>query len=146
MLTDGCWLGITTDNATSNYLLTHELRSSLEVSFIEWPALWNHIPYTAHVIQLALGSFMSSLSVKGRTKSLVAHQHYEQFVENKSIDIWKCQRLRKEVNARINKVLANGPGLEKIIDKLCISRYFENSETELPIAENVCMSVYTDTW
>jgi hypothetical protein len=75
----------------------------------------------AHVIQLALGAFMSSLRVKGRTKSSKAHERNQQFGENESIDIGKSQRLRKESNARINKVSAMKPGLAKIIEKVRIS-------------------------
>jgi len=73
-LTNGRLLGITTDNAFSNYLMTRELQSILEASGIEWPALRNHIPCMAHVKQLALGVFMSSLGVKGSTKSWEAHE------------------------------------------------------------------------
>ena len=73
-LTDGCLLGIPTDNASSNYSMTHGLQSTLEASRIECPALRNHIPCMAHVIQLALGAFMSSLGLKGRTKSWEAHE------------------------------------------------------------------------
>jgi hypothetical protein len=58
----------------------------------------------AHVIQLALGAFMSSLGVKGRTKSWEAHDCDQQCAENESIDNGNSQRLRKEGNARINKV------------------------------------------
>jgi len=120
-LTDGCLLGIATDNASSNYSMTRELQSSLQASGIEWPAFRNHIPCMAHVIQLALGAFMSSLGVKGCTKSWEAHEHDQQFGENESIDIGKSQRLRKEGNARINKVSAMKPGLAKIIEKVRIS-------------------------
>jgi len=101
-LTDGRLLGITTDNALSNYSMTRELQSTLGASAIEWPPLRNHIPCMAHIIQLALGAFMSSLGVKGRTMSWEAHEHDQQFGENESIDIGKSQRLRKEGNARIN--------------------------------------------
>ena len=52
-LTDGRLLGITTDNAFSNYSMTRELQSTLEASGIEWPAFRNHIPCIAHVIQPA---------------------------------------------------------------------------------------------
>jgi hypothetical protein len=38
-LTDGRFLGITTDNALSNYSMTHELQSTREASGIEGPAL-----------------------------------------------------------------------------------------------------------
>jgi len=94
-LTDGCFLGITTDNASSNYLTTRELHSTLEASGLEWPAFRNHIPCMAHIIQLALGAFMSSLGVKGRIKSWEAHECDQQFGENESMDIGKSQRLRK---------------------------------------------------
>jgi hypothetical protein len=47
----------------------------------------------AHVIQLALGAFMSILSVKGHTKSWKAHKRDQQFGENESIDIGNSQRL-----------------------------------------------------
>jgi len=120
-LTDSRLLGIPTDNASSNYSMTCELQSTREASGIAWPALRNHIPCMAHVIQLALGAFMSSLGVKGRTKSWEAHEHDQQFGENESIDIGKSQRLRKEGNARINKVSAMRPGLAKTIEKLHIS-------------------------
>jgi hypothetical protein len=30
------------------------------------------------------------------------------------------------------------PGLAKIIEKVCISTYFESAETDVLIAENVC--------
>jgi len=38
------------------------------------------------------------------------------------------------------------PGLSKIIEKVRISRYFENAETDLHIAENACCIDYTNTW
>jgi len=145
-LTDGRLLGITTDNASSNYSTTRELQSTLEASAIQWPALWNHIPCMAHIIQLALGAFMSRLGVKGRTKSSQAHDRDHQFRENESPDNDKSQRLRKEVNARINKVSAMKPGLAKIIEKVCISRYFASPEIDLHIAENACCMDYADTW
>src|SRR5882757_2934228 len=119
--TDGCLLGIMTDNASSNYSMTCELQSTLEASGIKWPALRNHIPCMAHVIQLALGAFMSSLGVNGRTKSWEAHERDQQFGENEGTDIGKSQRLRNEGNARINKVSAMRPGLAEIIEKVRIS-------------------------
>jgi len=120
-LTDAHLLGITTDNASPNYPMTRELQSTLEASGIEWPALRNHIPCMAHIIQLALGAFISSLGVKGRTKSWEAHECDQQFGENESMDIAKSQGLRKEGNASINKVSAMRTGLAKIIEKVRIS-------------------------
>jgi hypothetical protein len=75
----------------------------------------------AHVIRLALGAGMNNLHVKGRTKSWEAHARDQQFGENESIDIGNSRRLRKEGNARINKVSAMGPDLAKIIEKGRIS-------------------------
>jgi len=126
--------------------MTHELQSTLEASGIEWPALRNQIPCMAHIIELAVGAFMSSLGVKGRTKSWEAHERDQQFRENESIDLGKSQRLRKEGNARINKVLAMEPGLAKIFEKVRISRYFETAEIDLHVAENACCIDYPNTW
>ena len=89
---------------------------------------------------------MNSLGVKGRTKSWEAHEHDQQFGENESTDIGKSQRLRKEGNARINKVSAMRSGFAKIIEKVRISTYFECAETDLQIAENACCIDYADTW
>jgi hypothetical protein len=100
----------------------------------------------AHIIQLALDAFMSSLGVKGRTKSWEAHKWNQQFGEIESADIGKSQRLRKEGNAQINKVLAMRPGLAKIIEKVRSLTYFESAETNLHIAENAGCIDYADTW
>jgi len=100
----------------------------------------------AHLIQLSLGAFMSSPGVQGRTKSWEAHERDQQFGENKSTDIGKSQRLRKEGNASINKVSAMRPGLAKIIEKVRISTYYESAETDLHIGENAYCIDYAGTW
>jgi hypothetical protein len=64
----------------------------------------------------------------------------------KASDNGKSQRLRKEGNARIHQGLVMRPGLAKIIEKVCISTYYESAETDLHIAENACSLDYTDTW
>jgi len=74
-----------------------------------------------HVLQLVLDAFMSSLGVKGRTKSCEAHVRDQQFGENASIDIGRSRRHRKEGNARINNLSGMKPGLVKIIEKVHIS-------------------------
>jgi len=126
--------------------MTGNRQSIFEDSRIEWPAWRNHLSCVAHVIQLASGAFMSSLGVKCRTKSWVAHQCIQQFGENESIDIGKSQRLRKEGNAGTSKVSALRPGQAKIIQKGHISWYFESPETGLNIAENACCINYAYTW
>jgi hypothetical protein len=110
------------------------------------PALRNHIPCMAQVIQHALGLFMNSLCVKSGITSWEALECNQQFGENESTDIGKSQRLLKEGNARINKVVAMRPGLAKRIEKVGISTYFESAETDLHIAENACCSDYANTW
>ena len=87
-----------------------------------------------------------SIGVKDWTKSWEAHECNQQFGENECVDIGKSQRLRNEGNARINMVSAIKPGLGKIIEKVCISRYFESAEIDLHVAENDCCIEYTDTW
>jgi hypothetical protein len=103
-LTDGRLLGITTDNASANNSMTRELQSTLEACGIGWPAFRNYIPWMAHIIQLALGAFMSSLGVKGHSKSWEAHDRDHQFGKMESMNIGMSQRLRKQCNVRINKV------------------------------------------
>jgi len=125
--------------------MPRELQSTLDAAGIEWPPLRNHMPCIAHVIQVTLGAFVSSLGGTGPTKSWEAHEHDEQFGENASIDFGKSQRLRKEGNARINMVLAMRPGLAKIIEKVRISWYFECPEADLHIVDNACWISYANT-
>jgi hypothetical protein len=74
-LTDCHLLGVTNGIASSNWLITDELQSTLMASEIEWPVLQNHIPCIAHNIQLAFGVFMSTLLFRSCTKSGEAHEH-----------------------------------------------------------------------
>jgi len=99
-------LGITTDNSSSNYSMSRKLQTTLKASGMEWPTLRNHIPCTAHVIHLALGAFMNTPGVQGLTQTWEAHERDQQCGRNEITDIGKSQRLRKEGNARINKVSA----------------------------------------
>jgi len=126
--------------------MTRELQSTHEAATIEWLALRNHIPCMASIIQLALGAFMSSLGVRGLTKSWEAHEHNQQFGENESMDIGKSQRLWKKGNTRSNKVSAMRPGLATRVDNVRISRNFGCPETNLHIAKNACCINYADTW
>jgi len=91
-----------------------------------------------HIIQLALRASMSSFGETGSTKSWEAHACNRQFGQNESIDIGKRHRLRKEANARINKLSAMRPCLAKIMEKVFISRQFESAETVLHIGVNAC--------
>jgi len=99
-----------------------------------------------HIIQLALGTCMSSLGVKCCTKAWKAQERNQQFGENEIIDSGMSQRLRKEGNARINKVSALRPGSAKIIENVCISRYFEAPGTNLHIPDDVCCIDQADAW
>ena len=100
-LTDGRLLGIMTDNASSNYLMTGELQSTLNASGIVWPAMRHHIAYMAHATDVSLGAFKDSLGVIGHLTSWEAHEREQYFGENESTDIGKSQTLRKEGNAAV---------------------------------------------
>jgi len=93
----------------------------------------------------ALGALMCCLGVKGRTKSWEAHEGNQQFGDKDSMDIGKIQKLRKEGNARLNKVAAMRSGLVKRIEKVCIPWHFESPETYIHIAETACCIDYADT-
>jgi len=88
-LPDSRLLGITIDDASSKHAMTRELRLTLAASAIRWPAFRNHMSCMADVILLALRAFMSSLGIKGLTKSWEAREHNQQFGKNESIDIGK---------------------------------------------------------
>jgi hypothetical protein len=110
---NGHLLRIKTDNASLKYLMTWELQSTLHAPGIVWPAMRNHMPCMAHIIQLLLGARMCSFVVKGHNKSSEADQRDQQFEDNESTDIGKNNRHREERNTRINKVLAMQPDLAK---------------------------------
>jgi len=137
---------MTTNNTSWTYLVTSKVQSTLQASGIEWPILRNHIPHMAHSIQLAVVTFISNLGLKGRTKSWEAHEGDQQVRENESTGIGNSQRLRKEANARINRVSAMRPGLTNIIEKLRISIDFESPKTDNHSAESACFVDYADTW
>jgi len=52
----------------------------------------------------------------------------------------------KRAMHQINMVSAMRPGLVKIIQKVCISRYFESPQTDLHVAENTCGIDYANSW
>jgi len=59
-------LGFTTDSASNNRTLTEALNNTWSLLSVEWCQLENHIPCMAHVVQLILGAFISSITVKSR--------------------------------------------------------------------------------
>lgn len=116
-LENGCVLGITTDNATSNYAMARELQRSLKNMEVEWSAAQNHVPCMAHVIQLALSAFMQSLGVKGRSKS------WEEGVRD-TLNENSNSGKGKVGCARIKKIQDMQTGFSKIIEKVCV---FDNN-------------------
>jgi hypothetical protein len=100
----------------------------------------------AHVIQLALGAFISSHGVKGCTKSWEAHGRDQQLGANQSTDIGRSQRPRNEDNTGINKVAAMRPGLAKIIGKVHTSSHFQRPGTNHHLGLNACFVHYAATW
>ena len=108
----GSLLGITTDNASSNYSMTRSLQLLLEESGVEWCAEQNHMPCMAHVIQLALGAFMNSLGVKGRQKS------WEDTERDKMADDGGHGRKKRSGGARVERVALLECGFNKIVEKV----------------------------
>jgi hypothetical protein len=72
------------------------------------------------MLQLALAESMTSLGSIICIKSWESYHCNQQFGENESINIRNAQQLRKEGNAKINKVSAMRAGLAKIIKKVRI--------------------------
>jgi len=94
-----------------------------------------------HVVQLALGACMSSLSAKGCSKCWEAHERDKQFGENEITDSGKSQWLRNEGNARNHKVSAMRPGWARIIGTVRISSHFEWPEPDPHIKQNVLITM-----
>jgi len=128
------------------YLINQQLQSKLEACVMKCHEMVNHITCMAHVIQLVLGAFMSSLKVEGHTKCWEADERDQQIGENYCCDIGKSQRHRKEGNALINILCTMKPGFATIIEKVCISTYSERPETDQWIVENACCIEFADTW
>ena len=109
-------LGITTDNASSNYSMTNCLEKLLEniSGESEWSAEQNHVPCMTHVIQLALGAFMNLLGVKSRHKSWEDTER-----EKIGRQSGSCNSRRKRGGgARVEMVGLLEPGFNKIIEKV----------------------------
>ena len=59
-------LCFTTNSASNNRTLTEVLNNAWSLQSVEWCQLENHIPCMAHVVQLILGAFMSTITMKLR--------------------------------------------------------------------------------
>jgi len=59
-------LGFTRDSASNNRTLTEALNNAWSLQSLEWCQLENPIPCLAHVVQLILGAFVTSIKVKAR--------------------------------------------------------------------------------
>jgi len=57
-------LGFTTDSTSNNQTLTEALNNAWSLLLVEWCQLENHIACIAHVVQLILSAFMSSIRMK----------------------------------------------------------------------------------
>lgn len=104
-------LGVTTDNASSNYSMTRCLQKIFKDRTIEWSASQNHMPCMTHVIQLTLGAFMESLGVKGRGKSW-------EDTEREKIGQERVGQGNRIGGARVKRVELLDPGFSKIVEKV----------------------------
>jgi hypothetical protein len=126
--------------------MTQELHSTLDASGIVWPAIRIHIPCMAHLIQLALSAIINSLRVNGHTKSWESHERNPRFGKNECTDTSNSQRLRKDGNAKINKVSDMQSGLAKIIKNVRFSRHLQSPETDIHITESTGCIDYITIW
>ena len=94
-------LGFTTDSASNNKTLTQALNNTLGSLSIEWSLVENHIPCMAHVVQLILGAFMSSIKVKSKDG------HMPSGFKADYID--KVMRLDNGFHKTIEKVISKTP-------------------------------------
>lgn len=108
-------LGVTTDNASSNYSMTRCLQKILEAKAIEWSASQNHIPCTTHVIQLTLGAFMVSLGMKGRGKSW---EDTEREKIGQECSAGRGRLAGSVQGGRVEKVESLEAGINKIVEKV----------------------------
>ena len=108
-------LGVTTDNASSNYSMTRCLEKIFEARMIKWSAAQNHMACMTHVIQLTLGAFMDSLGVKGRGKSWEDTER-EKIGEESSRR--RIGRRNPIGGARVGRVESLEPGFNKIVEKV----------------------------
>jgi len=107
-------LGVTTDNASSNYSMTKFLEMLFADCSSEWRASQNHMPCMTHVIQLTLGAFMDSLGVKGRGKS------WEDTERDKIAGEIPGRRSKIRLGgARVDRVNSLPAGFNKIVEKVC---------------------------
>ena len=105
MIDDGRLLGITTDNASSNFTTSDSLQAALNLIGVKWSAWNNHMPCMAHVIQLSLGAFMKELKIGGREKFYV-----EQVFRQEDSEGGK--------KSKIEKFLDLPKGFGKIVEKV----------------------------
>lgn len=114
-------LGITTDNASNNYIMASDLSGLLAEESVQWDAAKYHVPCMAHVIQLVLGAFMKSLGVKSREKSWGAAEKDRQFAgedEDMGPPEDNAKKVSKLFNARADRVGAMTKGFNKIVEKV----------------------------
>ena len=97
---------ITTDNTVFKFF--DDTRAAINTRALDNPVGCFDDPQTMHGASHPAGfrCIPEWSRCKGRTKSLESGERDQQFGDNQSIDIGESQKLRKEGNARINKVSA----------------------------------------
>jgi len=108
-------LGFTTDSASNNPTLTEALSNAWSLLSVEWSQFENHIPCLAHVIELILGAFMSSIKVQS------SDGHMPSAFQANYID--KVTRLDNGFHKIIEKVMCLRSDLVKFIFFICPNAY-----------------------
>ena len=108
-------LGFTTDSASNNKTLLHAQNSEWSSQSIEWSQLENHIPCMAHIIQLILGAFMSSIKVKSKDGHMPSGF--------KADYLEKVIRLDNGFHKTVEKVIYLKPYMLIRIPQICTNTY-----------------------
>ncbi|KAG0638461.1 hypothetical protein HOY80DRAFT_1047545 [Tuber brumale] len=111
-------LGFTTNSASNNKTLMEALNNALGSLLTEWSPIANYIPCIAHVVQLILAVFMSSIKVKSKDS------HIPSGFKADYID--KIVRLNNGFHKTIEKDLDDAAGetdYEKLYRKEFIAYY-----------------------
>ena len=108
-------LSFTTNTASNNKTLEHALNSKWSSQSIEWSQLENHIPCMAHIIQLILGAFMSSIEVKSKDDHMPSGF--------KADYLEKVIRLDNSFHKTVEKVIHLKPYMPIRIPQICRNTY-----------------------
>ena len=115
------FLGMMSDNMSSNFTMSAGIERAMAIMGHQWSSANNHMPCMAHVIQLALGAFMSKLQIAGR-ESYYQEEQRDQLVEVEGLGPGGRGKM-----SRIERFKLMPKGFKKTIEKVSIAGYCAKS-------------------